>query len=152
MPPLSPRPGGLGVLSAFATPGGFACPAYSYGLQRAIPSARGSVTSPSPHRSAGGCRNLDRLSFGCAFRLSLRPRLTLIRLALIRNPWSCGVGGSRPHCRYLFPHLLFRNLQPSSRAAFGGAGMLPYRTCQKQVPTASAAGLCPSIIHAGPLD
>ena len=40
-------------------------------------------------------------SIGIAFRLILRPRLTLIRLALIRNPWSFGKGGSRPLYRYL---------------------------------------------------
>ena len=44
-------PRGLSVLSRFSTPGGFACRAYTYAVQRAIPSARGSVTSPSPHHS-----------------------------------------------------------------------------------------------------
>ena len=42
---------GLGVLSRFGTPPGFAWAAYTFAVQRAIPSARGSVTSPSPHRS-----------------------------------------------------------------------------------------------------
>ena len=89
-------------------------------LQRAIPSARGVSTSPSPRRPRAGCRNLDRLSIGIAVRLTLRPRLTLIRLALIRNPWSYGGGVSRPPCRYLYLHLLFRCLQRGSRPAFGG--------------------------------
>ena len=66
-------------------------------------------------------------SIGCAVRLFLRSRLTLIRLALIRNPWSCGEGVSRPLYRYLYLHLLFLNLQPSSRLTFDGVGMLPYR-------------------------
>ena len=65
-------------------------------------------------------------SIGYAVRLRLRARLTLIRLALIRNPWSFGERGSRPLYRYLYLHLLFRKLQSSSRTAFVAAGMLPY--------------------------
>ena len=122
-------------------------------LQRAIPSARGVSTSPSPRRPRAGCRNLDRLSIGIAVRLTLRPRLTLIRLALIRNPWSYGGGGSRPPCRYLYLHLLFRCLQRGSRPAFGGCLNAPLPMSPPGGhPTASAAGLCPIIIHAGPLD
>ena len=66
--------------------------------------------------------------FGYAFRLCLRSRLALIRLALIRNPWPCGVEVSRLHYRYLCLHLLFQKLQPRSPAAFAAAGMLPYRS------------------------
>ena len=51
-------------------------------------------------------------------RVRLRTRLTLIRLALIRNPWTSGVRVSRPHCRYLCLHLPFRTLQRVSRPAF----------------------------------
>ena len=61
---------------------------------------------------------LNVSSIGLALRLSLRPRLTLIRLALIRNPWSYGEGVSRPLYRYLYLHLLFHMLQRTSRAAF----------------------------------
>ncbi len=64
-------------------------------------------------------------SIGCALRLALRSRLNLIRLALIRNPWSCGVRVSRPHCRYLYLHLLFRYLQRVSRPAFCGVRNAP---------------------------
>ena len=70
---------------------------------------------------------LTASSVGLATRLSLRPRLTLIRLALIRKPWSCGGGGSHPPCRYLYLHLLFQRLQRGSRPTFSAAGMLPYR-------------------------
>ena len=62
-----------------------------------------------------------------ASRLPVRSRLTLIRLALIRNPWSFGEGVSRPLYRYLYLHLLFPNLQRVSRHAFDDVGMLPYR-------------------------
>ena len=91
-------------------------------------------------------------AIGDALRLGLRSRLTLIRLALIRKPWSCGVGVSRTHYRYLCLHLLFRSLQRFSQTAFNAAGMLPYRTHSVCAPTASVPGLCPIIIHADPLD
>ena len=64
-------------------------------------------------------------SIGLAVRLSLRSRLTLIRLALIRNPWSFGGRVSRPSCRYLSLHLLFRFLQLTSRLAFKGCRNAP---------------------------
>ena len=64
-------------------------------------------------------------SIGLGSRLCLRARLTLIRLALIRKPWSCGEGVSRPLCRYLYLHLLFRALQHLSRDTFGAARNAP---------------------------
>ena len=51
-------------------------------------------------------------------RLTLRPRLTLIRLTLIRKPWSCGVRVTLPHYRYSCLHLLFHTLHNSSRNCF----------------------------------
>ena len=65
-------------------------------------------------------------AIGLAFRLILRSRLTLIRLALIRKPWSYGGGASHPPYRYSFLHLPFRALQRGSRRAFAAHGMLPY--------------------------
>ena len=92
-------------------------------------------------------------SIGCALRLPLRSRLTLIRLALIRNPWSCGGRVSRPACRYLYLHLLFRYLQHASRHAFCGLRNAPLPIQSLRLDsTASAADLCPIIIHAGSLD
>ena len=73
-------------------------------------------------------------AIGVASRLSLRTRLTLIRLALIRKPWSYGEGVSRPLYRYLCLHLLFQTLQHASGHAFGAAGMLPYRSCLSMIP------------------
>ena len=90
---------------------GFACYAYIYTLQRAIPSARMPFTTPSPHRSYCRYMNINMLSIDYAVRLRLRSRLTLIRLALIRKPWSFGVRVSHPHYRYLCLHLLFQTLQ-----------------------------------------
>ena len=60
-------------------------------------------------------------------RMQVRARLTLIRLALIRNPWSFGGRVSRPPYRYLYLHLLFRSLQPVSQQTFYVYGMLPYQ-------------------------
>ena len=76
-------------------------------------------------RSHKGSGNIYPVAIGSALRLRLRSRLTLIRLALIRNPWSYGVRVSRPHYRYLSLHLLFRFLQRSSRSAFCGCRNAP---------------------------
>src|SRR5690606_11040498 len=97
----------LAVLSGLSTHPGFAWDAYTYALQRTIPSVRGGVTSPSPHRSQQKYGNVNPLSIGIPLRVSLRVRLTLIRLALIRKPWSFGGGVSHPPYRYLCLHLLF---------------------------------------------
>ena len=82
-------------------------------------------------------------SIAFASRLMLRSRLTLIRLALIRKPWSCGEGVSRPLYRYLYLHLLFRTLQHASRHAFGARGMLPYRQCSIAPSRVFGTGLMP---------
>ena len=72
------------------TPGtvGFQSP---YGLQRPIPSGRGSVTPRSRSILYGGYRNINRFAIGFASRLLLSPRLTLIRLTLFRKPGVFGV-------------------------------------------------------------
>ena len=108
----------LTVLSGFSTFGGFTCQTYTYALQRTIPSVRGPFTPSSPHRNNCQYRNINLLSIGISFRINLRSRLTLIRLTLIRKPWSFGVRVSRPHYRYLFLHLLFYPLQHPSPDTF----------------------------------
>ena len=89
-------------------------------------------------------------SIGLAFRLILRTRLTLIRLALIRNPQSSGEGVSRPLYRYLYLHLLFQTLQNASRRTFDADWNAPLPIHKD--PGASAVHLYPIIIHAGSLD
>ena len=89
-------------------------------------------------------------AIGCAVRLRLRARLTLIRLALIRNPWSFGERGSRPLYRYLYLHLLFHTLQNGSRHAFNAEWNAPLPILA--YPIASADSLYPIIIHARFLD
>lgn len=66
-------------------------------------------------------------SIGIAIRLILRPRLTLIRLALIRNPWSFGEGVLAPFI-VTYTYICFsRNSRKSRPFPFYVAGMLPYR-------------------------
>ena len=89
-------------------------------------------------------------SIGLAVRLCLRSRLTLIRLALIRNPWSFGGRVSRPPYRYSYLHLLFHALQQGSSPIFDAAWNAPLPSIARS--TASARDLCPIIIHAGSLD
>ncbi len=103
-------------------------PAYTYTLQRPIPSGRGAYVSVSLHRSCSRYRNINRSSIAITLRLTLRSRLTLIRLTLIRKPWSCGGRVSHPPYRYLCLHLLFHNLHPTLRPDFSGGGMLPYHS------------------------
>ena len=103
------------------------------------------------HITPGGSNGILTVSaIGCAVRLRLRARLTLIRLALIRNPWSFGERGSRPLYRYLYLHLLFHYLQHSSRKTFCGLWNAPLPIVANS--TASVNGLCPIIIHAELLD
>ena len=83
-------------------------------------------------------------------RVRLRTRLTLIRLALIRNPWTSGVGGSHPHCRYLCLHLLFRTLQQPSRITFDADRNAPLPIFH--IPWLRWCASCPLIIHTRPLD
>ena len=71
---------------------------------------------------------LTRCPSATSFRMRLRPRLTLIRLALIRKPWSFGGRVSHPPYRYLCLHLLFRSVHRTSRYGFTPTGMLPYLT------------------------
>ena len=89
-------------------------------------------------------------SIGRAVRLCLRSRLTLIRLALIRKPWSFGGRVSRPPYRYSYLHLLFHALQQGSSLIFDAAWNAPLPSIAGS--TASARDLCPIIIHAGSLD
>jgi len=141
--PLSARPRARGTFG-LGSPG-LLTPAYTYPLKPGIPSPGGPFTPPSPHRSARQCRNVDRLAIGIGLRLSLRTRLTLIRLALIRKPWSIGGRVSRPPCRYSCLHLPFRTLHPSSRWGFDADrnAPLPVPTLRRQ-SRASVVRLMPA--------
>ena len=89
-------------------------PGFAWGDQRLHPSTGYSVLLRPRVTPRGSNGILTVSSIGVAVRLSLRSRLTLIRLALIRKPQSSGEGVSRPLYRYLYLHLLFQTLQPGS--------------------------------------
>ena len=59
------RPRGFAVLSGFSCTSGFAYRSNTFALQRTIPSVRGSVTTPSPHRSHQQYGNINPLAIGC---------------------------------------------------------------------------------------
>ena len=80
-------------------------------------------------------------SIGLTVRLNLRPRLTLIRLALIRNPQSSGGRVSRPPYRYSFLHLLFQHLQSGSSPNLRRSWNAPLPILA--YPTASVYGFMP---------
>ena len=95
-----------------------------------------------PHVTLKGSNGILTVSaIGLAVRLSLRTRLTLIRLALIRKPESCGEGVSHPLYRYLYLHLLFHTLQQGSRPTFDAEWNAPLPIIYD--PTASVNSLIP---------
>ena len=64
--------------------------------------------------------NINPVPIDYAFRPRLRGRLTLLRLALSRNPWTFGEGVSHSLCRYSRQHSRYRSLHrmphgPASR-------------------------------------
>ena len=75
-----------------------------------------SVTSSWP-------RNINLVPIDYAFRPRLRGRLTLLRLALSRNPWTFGDRVSHPVCRYSCQHSRFRSLHG-----------IPYRPASQKAP------------------
>ena len=143
----------LRVLSRLGSGRGFAC------ARQHLPRFNGLVRQPAgvsllrhPFAVTAGSGMFTASSIAVASRLRLRSRLTLIRLALIRKPWSYGGEVSRLPCRYLCLHLLFHTLQSASGRAFGASGMLPYQSCNRMIPRLRYRASCPIIIHARPLD
>jgi len=59
--------------------------------------------------------NINPVPIDYAFRPRLRGRLTLLRLALSRNPWTFGESVSHTLYRYSCQHSHFRYLQVPSR-------------------------------------
>ena len=91
-------------------------------VQPSIPSDGGHVTPRSHIGPYGRQRNLYRLCIVYACRLRLSSRLTLIRLALFRNPWAVGGGISIPlvvtHAYIFFSNRSRRTRRPSFSAGF----------------------------------
>ena len=123
LPALSARPKARRTV-------GFRSP---YGLQRGIPSPRGSVTPRSHENLARGLRNINRIGITCPFRVRLSSRLTLIRLAWFRKPWVFGVNISIfivvTHA-YIF--VSGRSREPRDSPSTP-TGMLPYHATLSRV-------------------
>src|SRR5207248_7515021 len=88
-------------------------------------------------------RNINLLSIAYALRPRLRSRLTLRRLALLRNPWAFGGGVS--HSSFVTRASILTS-QPSTaslRCRFTGLGTLPYHSEQSSKPVASVPSLSP---------
>ena len=119
------------------TPGtvGFQSP---YGLQRPIPSGRGSVTPRSQLFLQSEYRNINRFSIRFASRLLLRSRLTLSRLTLLRNPGVFGVNISI-FIIVTYAYIFFsrRSSKPHGSPSTL-TGMLPYHaTCVASLASAT---------------
>ena len=65
---------------------------------------------PSQSVTISWPRNINLVPIAYAFRPRLRGRLTLLRLALSRNPWTFGDRVSHPVYRYSCQHSHFRSL------------------------------------------
>ena len=92
-------------------------------------------------------RNINLLSIAYAFRPRLRSRLTLSRLALLRNPWAFGGGVS--HSSFV-THASILTSQRSTaglRRRFKGLGTLPYHSAYAK-SVASAPCLSPVTLSA----
>ena len=87
--------------------------------------------------------NINPVPIDYASRPRLRGRLTLLRLALSRNPWTSGERVSHPLCRYSCQHSRFRPLQPASRPAFTAGRNAPLPRALARASRASARGLSP---------
>ena len=93
-------------------------------------------------------RNINLLSIDYAFRPRLRPRLTLSRRTLLRNPWAIGGGDSHPS---FVTHAGILTSQASTagfRRRFTALGTLSYRAYQKYAPVASVTSLSPVTLSA----
>ena len=115
--------------------------ALAYTLQPPIPSGGGRVTPRSHENLHCGYRNINRFVIGFPFRVRLRSRLTLVRLAFSRKPW---VFGERVSTRFVVTHA-YIFFSGRSRIPHGTpsapTGMLPYHFIAKSF--ASAAVLMP---------
>jgi hypothetical protein len=87
-------------------------------------------------------RNINLLAIAYAFRPRLRSRLTLSRLALLRNPWA--FGGRVSHSSFVTRASILTSQASTAgfRRRFAGLGTLPYHSaCAKSV--ASVPDLSP---------
>ena len=93
-------------------------------------------------------RNINLLSIAYAFRPRLRSRLTLSRLALLRNPWA--FGGRVSHSSFVTRASILTSQASTAglRRRFAGMGTLPYHSITKMKSVASAPCLSPVTLSA----
>jgi hypothetical protein len=85
---------------------------------------------PSVVTVATWYRNINLLSIAYACRPRLRSRLTLSRLALLRNPWAFGGGVSHSSFVTRASILTSQASTAGLRRRFAGVGTLPYHSSQ----------------------
>ena len=83
---------------------------------------------PSVIAVATWYRNINLSAIAYAFRPRLRSRLTLSRLALLRNPWAFGGGVSHPSFVTRASILTSQASTAGLRRRFAGMGTLPYHS------------------------
>jgi hypothetical protein len=91
-------------------------------------------------------RNVRLIPIDYGFRPRLRGRLTLLRLALSRNPWTFGDSVSHTVCRYSCQHSHFPYLHRPSRVRLRRLrerSATAYHFRRNDTPKASARGLSP---------
>jgi hypothetical protein len=93
-------------------------------------------------------RNINRFAIAYAFRPRLRARLTLSRLALLRNPWAFGGGVS--HSSFVTRASILTSQRSTASSSLPlhcpGNAPLPLRASSKSV--ASVPGLSPVTLSA----
>src|SRR6187397_1460099 len=86
-------------------------------------------------------RNINLLSIAYACRPRLRSRLTLSRLALLRNPWAFGGGVSHPSFVTRASILTSHASTAGFRRRFAGMGTLPYHSTLSEDSAKSVASV-----------
>ena len=82
----------------------------------------------------------------------LRPRLTLRRRSLLRNPWAFGGMDSHHSFRYSYRHSHFSPVHSSFRYCFNPMRTLPYPYTLLYMPQLRFCTLAPDIFGAKSLD
>ena len=103
---------------------------------------------PSVVTVATWYRNINLLSIAYAFRPRLRSRLTLSRLALLRNPWA--FGGEVSHFSFVTRASILTSQRSTAglRRRFSALGTLPYHSTQSVKSVASVPCLSPVTLSA----
>src|SRR6266496_5844843 len=93
-------------------------------------------------------RNINLLSIAYALRPRLRSRLTLSRLALLRNPWA--FGGRVSHSSFVTRASILTSQRSTAglRRRFATLGTLPYHSEQSSKSVASVPCLSPVTLSA----